>query len=121
MYSKSMCDCDFLPHYFYLRHLCGEATFCCGKVCKLAVSLGACVFMQVCAPHHPDLAQGVPPTMQTWPGYPLPFRLGQGTPSPTIQTWLGYPPPPPVEVWTEKQTENSTFPHPSDAGGKNKA
>ena len=23
----------------------------------------------------------------------------------------------PVEVWTDKQTENSTFPHPSDAGG----
>ena len=35
----------------------------------------------------------------------------QGVP---ILTWLGYPP----RVWTDKQTENSTFPHPSDAGGK---
>ena len=26
--------------------------------------------------------------------------------------------PPPREVWTDKQTENSTFPHPSDAGDK---
>ena len=80
---------------------------------------------------------GYPPIIQTWPGYPPPpSRPGQGTPPPsrpgwgtplppsrpgwgtppTIQTWLGYPPP--IEVWTYKQTENSTFPHPSDAGGK---
>ena len=26
--------------------------------------------------------------------------------------------PPPVKVWTDTQTENITFPHPSDAGGK---
>ena len=32
-----MCDCDFLPHYFYLGHLCVKDTFCCGKVCKLPV------------------------------------------------------------------------------------
>ena len=66
------------------------------------------------SPHHQDLA-GVPPTIKTWLGYP-----------PTIQTWPGYPPhhpdlagvpPSPVKVWTDKQTENSTFPHPSDAGG----
>ena len=25
--------------------------------------------------------------------------------------------PPPLEVWTNKQTENSTFPYPSDVGG----
>ena len=58
--------------------------------------------------HHPELA-GVPPsTIQTWFGYPpppRPSRPGWGTP-------------PPVEVWTNKQTENSTFPHPSVAGGK---
>ena len=36
--------------------------------------------------HHPDLAQGVPPTIQTWPGE-VPWV------TPTIQTWLGYPPP----------------------------
>ena len=51
---------------------------------------------------------------------------GGGYLPPTIQTWMGYPPnhpdlagvpPPPTEVWTDKQTENSTFPHPSDAGG----
>ena len=95
-------------------------------------------------PYHPEHAGGVPqvpPTIQTWsegyPGYPPPSRPGQGTPHhqdlnrvpPTIQTWLGYPhhhqdlagiAPPPVKVWTDKQTENSTFPHPSDAGGNNR-
>ena len=55
----------------------------------------------------PCQLDGVPPshldglTPVTWMGYP---HLGWGTP-------------PPVEVWTEKQTENSTFPHPSDADG----
>ena len=39
-----MYDCDFLLHYFYLGHLCVEDTFCCGKMCKLAVSLGARVY-----------------------------------------------------------------------------
>ena len=88
------------------------------------------------SPHHPDLAGVSPPTIQTWLGYPLPSRPGWGTlphhldlagvppyhphlarvPPPTIHTWLGYPN---VEVRTDKQTENSTFPHPSDAGGKN--
>ena len=38
-----MCDCDFLPHYFYLGHLCVEDTFCCAKVCKL----GSCVCKSV--------------------------------------------------------------------------
>ena len=49
--------------------------------------------------------------------------LGWGT---SIWTWdvvppcpdLGWVTPPPVEVWTDKQTENSTFPHLPDAGGK---
>ena len=72
---------------------------------------------------------GVPPTIQTWDG--VPPRPGMGY-SPT-QTWDGVPPPPrpgtgyspprpgmgypSVKVWTDKQTENSTFPHPSDTGG----
>ena len=43
-----MSDCDFLPHYFYLGHLCVEDTFGCGKVCELAVLLGERVYMQVC-------------------------------------------------------------------------
>ena len=53
-------------------------------------------------PHHPDLA-GVPP--------PSPSRPDRDTPYPP-------PPTPRVDVWTDKQTENSTFPHPSDADGK---
>ena len=74
-------------------------------------------------PHHQDLTR-VPPTIQTWLGYPLHHPDLTGV-SPTIQTWQGYPPPsrpgwgtpPPVKVWTDKQTGNSTFSHPSDAGG----
>ena len=61
-------------------------------------------------------------------GVPPPSRPGPGGVPPTIQPWLGYPPPSrpdrgtpnPVEVWTDKQSENSTFAHPSDAGGKYK-
>ena len=34
--------------------------------------------------------------------------------------WGTPPPPPPPRVWTGKQTETFTFPHPSDAGGKNR-
>ena len=74
-----------------------------------------------------------PPTIQTWPGIPqvLPHPdLGWGTPHhPDLDRGSpGYPPhhpdlgwgntPPPVEVWTDTQSENITFPHPSDAGGK---
>ena len=86
----------------------------------------------------------VPPTIQTWlggypgylppprpgMGYPLPSRPGRDTPT---QNWdgvlprpgMGYPPPthrpgtgypPPHKCG---QTENITFPHPSDEGGKN--
>ena len=68
--------------------------------------------------------QGVP---QTWDGVPhqldgvpppeprmgYPPDLGWGTPHPD----LGQGNPPAIEVWTDKQTENSTLPHPSDAGG----
>ena len=80
-------------------------------------------------PHHPDLAggftPGTPPTTQMAGGYPPPSRPGWGTPHHPDLTGVPPPPsrldwstPPPVEVWTDKQTENSTFPHPSDAGGK---
>ena len=53
--------------------------------------------------HHPDLA-GVPPTPDLrWGTSPPPSRTGQGTP--------------PFRKC--EQTENITFPHPSDAGGNN--
>ena len=56
---------------------------------------------------HPDLSLCTP----------LPHPdLGWGTPP--VQTCDGVPPPPPVEVWADTQSENITFPHPSDAGGK---
>ena len=67
----------------------------------------------------PRTWDGVPPrtwdgvTPQTWDWVPpLDLDLGWGTPLPRPE--MGYPP----QVWTDKQTENSTFPHPSDAGGK---
>ena len=57
-----------------------------------------------------DLA-GVPPSFRTWLGTPC-------------WTWLGYPPPP-VGPGRDNlpmcgQTENITFPHPSDAVGNKK-
>ena len=45
--------------------------------------------------------------LQTWDGI---------SPTP-VQTWDGVPPSP-VELWTDTQSENITFLHPSDAGGK---
>ena len=67
------------------------------------------------SPHHQDLA-GVPPTIKTWLGYPPHHPDLTGVPPhPDL---AGVPSPSPIEVWTDKQTENSTFPHPSDAGGK---
>ena len=53
-------------------------------------------------------------------GYPPrvpPVRLGQGTP--LVQGWLGYPPSGPGRGTPLRrgQTENITFPHPSDAVG----
>ena len=54
--------------------------------------------------------QGIPPL-----GYPpigVPPRLDLAWVPPPGWTWLGYPPPPRCE-----QTENITFPHPSDAVG----
>ena len=73
----------------------------------------------------PDLGWGTP--LQTWDGVPPPHvQTWDGVPL-SIQTWHGVPPLPrpgtgypPLEVWTDKQTENSTFPHPSDADDKNK-
>ena len=78
--------------------------------------------------YHPDLAggtpsQGTPPPVRTWLGYPP--GKGPGTShwgTLPERTWdqlkyygmkIGYPP----RVWTDKQTETITFPHPSDAGG----
>ena len=52
---------------------------------------------------HPDLGWGYPPSGGCCP--PLP-----------IWTWDGVPPPASHKC---EQTENITFPHPSDAGGKN--
>ena len=73
-------------------------------------------------PHHLDLF-GVPPYPDLV-GVPLPtpdLRWGIPHPRPeiwhppsTIQTWTGYLPPSPRKC---EQTENITFPHPSDAGG----
>ena len=82
-------------------------------------------------PLHPDLGWATPHQLD---GVPPCLDLGWGTPhqldgyppawtwdgvTPSVQTWDGVPPPS-VEEWTDKQTENSTFPHPSDAGGNYK-
>ena len=63
-------------------------------------------------------ARGIPPA--AYQAHAILFRKG------VPPAWEGrYPPakvgtpPPPVEVWTDTQTETITFPHPSDAGGKN--
>ena len=64
---------------------------------------------------------GTPPTIQTWPGgYPPhhPDLAGGGNPPPCPD--LGWGTPPPVQVWTDTQSQNIIFPHPSDAGGKRK-
>ena len=79
-------------------------------------------------PPHPDLGWVTPPSRPGmgyprpdlgW-GTPPPTDLGQGTPltkpgtgCPPPRSGMGYPPPRKCE-----QTENITFPHPSDAGGK---
>ena len=81
-------------------------------------------------PHPVMVGGGTPgtPHVQTWLGYPPPppSRPGWVTHHPPSRPGWGTHPPPsrpgwgtptPVEVWTDKQTENSTFPHPSDAGG----
>ena len=62
----------------------------------------------------------------TWEGGTPPAWIWEGVP-PCLDLGRGYPPcqpgmvvpPPPVEVWTDTQSETITFPHPSDAGGKN--
>ena len=68
-------------------------------------------------PHHPDLVWGVPqvPTHHPDLGWGTPDPdLGWGTPPTSTVLGRGSPPPRKCE-----QTENITFPHPSDAGGKN--
>ena len=52
-------------------------------------------------------------------GYPSSPGWGHtlGYPPPQSRPGMGHPPPP-VKVWTDTQSENITFPHPSDAGGK---
>ena len=71
---------------------------------------------------HPDLGRGYP---SSWPGkgYSLVLTWEGVLPS----SWPGNGVPshrpdgvPLVEVWTDKQTENNTFPHPSEAGGNKK-
>ena len=63
----------------------------------------------------PSAGWAIPPPPGPGMGYPPP-STGWGTSPPGPQIW--YPPPPAVEVWTDKQTQNSTFSHPSDVGGK---
>ena len=70
------------------------------------------------AGYPPDLA-GVPPTDLTMvppsgPDQGIPLS-GPGWGTFPFWPWSGYPYPSPV--WTNKQTETITFPHPSDAGG----
>ena len=60
---------------------------------------------------HLDLGWGTPPTW-TWDGVPL-GQTWDGVP-PLPRFGMGYPPP-----GVDWQTENSTFPYPSDAGGNN--
>ena len=74
----------------------------------------------------PILAGGYLP----WMGWPLPWMGGYLPWIGWYLPWMGvptqgmYPPPPPHQLegdtnplWTDTQTENITFPHPSDAGG----
>ena len=63
-------------------------------------------------PHHPDLVGGHPGTPYPDLRWGTPYLdLGWGTPYPDLR-WILPPPPRKCE-----QTENITFPHPSDAGG----
>ena len=77
---------------------------------------------------------GTPPPVRTYDGVPRPemgylpildLRLGYPLPPSwpgmglTSPCWQDGVPPPPVDMWTDTQSENITFPHPSDAGGNN--
>ena len=64
---------------------------------------------------HPVVARGGTPTSSGW-GVP-PSSLGWGVSPPISQ--MGIPFHPAVNRQTENSDLNSTFPHPSDAGGKN--
>ena len=88
-------------------------------------------------PPRPGPGTPPPPPLGPGPGTPLPPDLDLGPPpdlrlgTPPTSTWNWDPPdvelgPPPTWTWTwdpplgvDWQTENSTFPHPSDAGGNN--
>ena len=75
-------------------------------------------------PHPPScLGKGTPPHPDLRRGTPI-LTLKRGNPTPPILTWGGGTPhqpdegtPPPHKCG---QTENITFPHPSDAGGNNR-
>ena len=56
----------------------------------------------------PDLRWGTPIQTLDWVP-PSPIQT-PGTLPPPIQTWDDGVPPLPIEVWTDKHTENSTFP-----------
>ena len=60
--------------------------------------------------YHLDLGWG--PPVQTCAH----SDLGWGTPHPDLEWGNPFPP---VEVWTDTQSENLTFPHSSGAGAKN--
>ena len=99
------------------RPLCSKYTLC-------------CLWWGYSPPPRPGW--GVPLPRSGQEGYPLPRSERGGTPFPDLdggyflQKGWGYPPPiggwgtPPPQVWIDTQTENITFPHPSDAGGKYK-
>ena len=53
------------------------------------------------------------PVEVLWGGYRVPPRKDMG---PVEVLWDGNGAPPP-SVWTDRETETITFPHPSDAGG----
>ena len=52
----------------------------------------------------PGPGKGVPPHLDLKRGYKPPHQPDWGTP-------------PPIEVWTDTQSETITFPHPSNTGG----
>ena len=53
----------------------------------------------------------------TYPGWGVPTLARGYLPWPGGDTYLGWGVPPP-QVWTNKQAETVTFPHPTEAGGK---
>ena len=67
-------------------------------------------------PPHQGTPPRVPPPGWTWQGTPPPHQLPHGILGNVAKHYgIWVPPPPPHRC---EQTENITFPHPSDAGGK---